>query len=225
MYYVQPTAGEKFYLRLLLTAVHGSLSFADLRTYRNITADSFEAACHARGLLHDDQEWHTCLEDASAMQTGRQLRRLFATILLDCAPANPLHLWYDFQDSICDDLRHALQHRHHPIPDPTDEQVYDYGLFLIDKFMQQNGRSLADIHSMPTSHMPWGDELDNPLIAEQLNYDEGQELHSATELSNQFNLEQEAAFAEIVVAVRNSTGQCFFLHGAGGCGKTFVYRA
>ena len=225
MYYVQPTAGEKFYLRLLLTAVRGPLSFADLRTYRHVTVDSFEDACRARGLLHDDREWHICLEDASAMQTGSQLRRLFVTILLDCAPVNPLQLWLDFQDSICDDLRHALQHRLHPIPDPSDEQVHDYGLFLIDSIMQQKGKSLADIHSMPTSHMQWEDEHDNPLIAEQLNYDHGLELQSATHLRGQFNLEQEAAFSEIVLAVRECTGQCFFLQGAGGCGKTFVYSA
>ena len=224
MYYVQPTAGEKFYLRLLLTGTHGAASFADLRTYRDFTADSFQAACHNRGLLHDDQEWHTCLEDASAMQTGSQLRRLFATILLDCAPANPSHLWQDFQDSICDDLKHALQHRCNPILDPSEQQIHDYGLFLIDKIMQQNGKTLAAIPSMPTSHMHWEDELDNPLIAEQLNYDEGQEHHSCTQLTQQFNQEQEAAFAEIVNAVTDRTGQCFFLHGAGGCGKTFVYR-
>src|SRR6266850_327637 len=187
IYYVQPTAGEKFYLHLLLTAVHGPVSFMDLKTYRNITAPSFEAACCARGLLANDQEWSTCLEDAAAMHTGSQLRRLFATILMDCAPSHPGQLWMNFQEAICDDLKYALQHKYPPIPDPTQEQILDYGLFLIDNIMQQNRKSLTAIPSMPTSNMPWVNHLDNPLIADQLNYDTGQERHMGNQLSSQFN--------------------------------------
>jgi hypothetical protein len=41
MYYVPPTAGPKFYLRLLLTVVCGAISFEDLRTFEGTVYPSF----------------------------------------------------------------------------------------------------------------------------------------------------------------------------------------
>src|SRR6266850_2920657 len=225
MYYVPPTAGEKFYMCLLLTSVHGPSSYDDLRTYRGVTANTFKEACQARGLLAHDQEWSTCIQDASAMQTGHQLRMLFATILLDCAPVNPSALWLQFKDNLCDDLCHSLQHMLNPIPEPTDAQIWDYGLFLIDKIMQHNHKSLADIPSMPTSVIAWEEIRGNPLLAQQLNYDRQDQQCNAQQLCQQFNAQQASSFQEILAAIRDSSGQCFFLQGAGGCGKTFVYRA
>jgi hypothetical protein len=54
MYYTQPTAGERFYLRLLLTAVKGATSYENLCTFQDIVTPSFREACLARGLLEND---------------------------------------------------------------------------------------------------------------------------------------------------------------------------
>ncbi|KIJ05446.1 hypothetical protein PAXINDRAFT_30314, partial [Paxillus involutus ATCC 200175] len=62
------------------------------------------------------------------MQTGRQLRSLFATILLHCNPVEPHHLWLETKENLCDDLRHYLIRRQ-GILEPTEEQIYDYGLY------------------------------------------------------------------------------------------------
>jgi len=106
MYYVGLAAGERFYLRTLLTVVKGPKSFQDLRTFRGTTYPTFHDACMARGLLENDGEWQQCLEEASAMQTGHQLHQLFATILNFCSPTNPAMLWANFRQHICDDLQH-----------------------------------------------------------------------------------------------------------------------
>jgi hypothetical protein len=203
----------------------GLTSYEDLKTYRGVTANTFKEACQARGLLANDQEWHTCLQDASAMQTGHQLRMLFVTILLDCRPADPCSLWHEFRENLCDDLCHALQHISSPITDPTEAQIWDYSLFLIDKIMQHNHRSLSEFPSMPNSVMAWEQIRGNPLLAQQLNYNREEEQSKAEQLSQQFNSQQSSAFQEITTAVRNESGQCYFLQGAGGCGKTFIYRA
>ncbi|KDR74074.1 hypothetical protein GALMADRAFT_49672, partial [Galerina marginata CBS 339.88] len=66
------------------------------------------------------------------MASGRQLRNLFVIILRENAPSDPLALWIQFREKICDDLRHALrQFGPNEIfyGDPTDEHVYDYGLY------------------------------------------------------------------------------------------------
>ena len=90
MYFIPPSANdERFYLRTLLTVVKGPTSFENLRTFGSITYPTFCEACLARGLLEDDGEWRQCLLEASVMQTGKQLRDLFATLLLFCSPAKP----------------------------------------------------------------------------------------------------------------------------------------
>jgi hypothetical protein len=90
---LHPSAGERFYLRLLLTVVKGAQSYEDVRTYDGTVHPTFKAACLARGLLENDGEWHQCLQEAGEMQTGSQLRSLFARILLHCQPATPAVLW------------------------------------------------------------------------------------------------------------------------------------
>ncbi|KAJ6490983.1 hypothetical protein C8R45DRAFT_778969, partial [Mycena sanguinolenta] len=59
------------------------------------------------------------------MQTGSRLRQLLATLLLFCEPSRPHHLWVEFRAKICDDLSHRLQVMGR---NPTDEDVYDFGL-------------------------------------------------------------------------------------------------
>ena len=61
MYFASPNSGERFYLRLLLTVVRGPTSFENLRTVNNVLHDTFKAACVARGLLEDDDEWIQCM--------------------------------------------------------------------------------------------------------------------------------------------------------------------
>ncbi|KAJ6466773.1 hypothetical protein C8R45DRAFT_762409, partial [Mycena sanguinolenta] len=65
------------------------------------------------------------------MQTGYQLRQLFATILKENSPLqDPVALWDQFKANICDDLRHKLLNK--GIPDPSEVQIFDYGLYLLD---------------------------------------------------------------------------------------------
>ncbi|KIK56732.1 hypothetical protein GYMLUDRAFT_144983, partial [Collybiopsis luxurians FD-317 M1] len=66
------------------------------------------------------------------MQTSSTLCSLFATILKDCHPAQPGLLWDQFKVFICDDLAHYL-HRERIVINPSQNQVEDYGLYLIDK--------------------------------------------------------------------------------------------
>jgi len=51
MYFVHPIAGERIFLRLLLTIVPGATSFEHLRTVDDIERPTFQAACKALGLL------------------------------------------------------------------------------------------------------------------------------------------------------------------------------
>ncbi|CAG8691731.1 12316_t:CDS:2, partial [Cetraspora pellucida] len=82
LYFTSPSAGERFYLQLLLTSIRGPTSFKHLRTINNIVHPTFKSACIALGLLENDQEWFQCLEEAAILHTRSQLRVLFAIILI-----------------------------------------------------------------------------------------------------------------------------------------------
>lgn len=222
MYFVSPSAGERFYLRTLLTVVKGPTSFENLRHFQGVLYPSFRDACLARGLLEDDGEWRACLQEAAIMQTGTRLRHLFATLLLFCHPTQPEHLWNDFRHFICDDLHHrlVLSGRN----DPSENDVYDYGLYLLDRILQKSGRSLRDFDTMPRWTHNWAELADNNLIAEQLNYNRDEQRVQAEGRVRQLNNDQRMAFDRIMESVQHGHGSTFFLDGPGGTGKTFVYN-
>ena len=227
MYYASPSSGERFYLRTLLTNVKGATSFEDLRTFRGgpqaHVCATFREACILRGLLEDDNEWRQCLQEAGDMASGRQLRNLFVIILRDCGPSDPLTLWMAFRDKICDDLRYAL-HNGNIRQDPTQDQVFDYGLYLIDRILQNSNKSLRDWPTLPQPIEDWTAAIGNPLIAEQRQYDIEEQARLAAERIPQLNEAQRTAFDDIIKAVNDKSGQTFFLHGPGGTGKTYVYN-
>jgi hypothetical protein len=223
MYFVPPNAGERFYLRTLLTVAKGPRSFEELRTYNGTVHPTFLEACLARGLLEDDGEWRQCLEEACVMQTGTRLRHLFSTILLFCEPTLPAQLWEEFREHICDDLLHRLHQMGRN--DASENDVYDYGLFLLDKLLRDANKSLENWPTMPLPQINWEAEIVNPLIFEQLDYNPADERRAADERIPRLNAEQRVAFDRISTAVRGKTGELFFLNGPGGTGKTFVYAA
>jgi hypothetical protein len=107
------------------------------------------------------------------MRTGKGLRNLFTIILLHCNPVDPHRLWEATRVHLCDDLHHHLTRRLN-IDDPTEEQVYDYGLYEVDMALRKSGKSLHDFPDMPTPQLNWAARVGNQLLAEQLAYDHGE---------------------------------------------------
>jgi hypothetical protein len=223
MYLAHANSGERFYLRLLLTHVRGATSFEHLRTVDGVVYGSLKEACRVLGLLQDDGEWAQCLAEASDIQTGSQLRNLFAVILRECNPADPVGLWNRFKDHICDDLAHRLGVIY-PNEDISQERVYDYGLWLLDQILHRSNKSLQEYPPMPLPQENWILIQGNPLIAEQLNYDKVNQALMAAERVEKMNGEQRRAFYAIVLSVQDDLGTTFFLNGPGGTGKSFVYN-
>lgn len=223
MTYVPPTAGERFHLRMLLMVVRGPVSFDALKTVDDEVCETFHEACLRRGLLENDGEWELCLRDAAEVQTGSQLRHLFTTLLIFCAPAQPNILWIKFRHNICDDLRHQL----HQLGRTTvaENEIYDFGLHLIDNILHDSGHALSDFPSMPQSILNWSSTVHNRLISQQTNYDSNSEAIAALHLISSLNADQHIAFNEIWQSISNGEGKTFFIDGFGGCGKTYLYQA
>ena len=222
MYFASPSSGERFFLRLLLTVVPGATSFAHLRTVNNVPYNTFKEACFVLGLLENDHEWKQCLQEASQMQIGYTLRMLFATIIFHCNPTSPGVLWNQFKHHICDDLLHKLR-TIYPNRDFTEDEVYDYGLHLIDHVLRNWGSQLSNIPDMPQIIHDWGVVAEgNRLINDQLDYNRDELAARVTVNTAQFNDAQRKVYDDVMASVNNNSGKTFFLHSAGGCGKIFV---
>jgi hypothetical protein len=115
---------------MLLYNVSGPTSFEFLRTYHGILHPTFQDACLARGLLASDDEWNLCLTEAALIQTGSQLRHLFAMILINNSPANPLALFNAHLQNLSDDCQYKLQNQFH-ILDPSQSQITDLALYYL----------------------------------------------------------------------------------------------
>ena len=185
--------------------------------------ESFKEACRARGLLQDDREWLLCLQEAAHFAMGYQLRCLFVVILIHCSPVDPHRLWDATKHHLCDDLQHHLIHTLH-IPQPTQEQVYDYGLYLIDQELQQHGKSLQIFPTMPRPQHNWGVQQGNLLINEQLAYDVQEQQQIVDTGLPTLNVQQRDLYHAVMNSVHSSLGSTFFLHSGGGCGKTYLAK-
>jgi hypothetical protein len=133
MYYAHPTSGERYYLRMLLNCIKGATSYEHLQTVDGRVHDTFKDACIAMGLLADDNEWHQALEEASVWASGRQLRDMFASMLMFCEVTNPRQLWDAHWECLSDDIQ-AMTHCKHAEPSVTffEDVLKDRALYEID---------------------------------------------------------------------------------------------
>ncbi len=115
MYFMQPSEGERYYLRVLLTHVTGTTCFEDLRTTHRphtpttIVHPTFKATYLTCGLLQDDAKWDQCLSEAAGVQLPRSLRQLFTNLLIFNNVTNPGRLWDKHKGAIMEDFLHQAR--------------------------------------------------------------------------------------------------------------------
>ena len=77
----------------------------------------------------------------------------------------------------------------------TQEQIYDYGLYLIDRILLESGKQLKDYPSMPLSQGNWGIINENYLLWDQLlRYDPAELVRKVAENTAIFNDEQRSVY-------------------------------
>lgn len=101
-----PLDAVRYFLRMLLCYKTGPTSFEDLRTIEGVTYTSYRDACRAARLLEDDTEWDKSIQEASVFNMPKQLRNLFAIILVYCQPADIKVLWCKHIHSLSEDFQH-----------------------------------------------------------------------------------------------------------------------
>ncbi|XP_076951991.1 uncharacterized protein LOC143625576 [Bidens hawaiensis] len=101
--YIHPSSGKTFYLRMLLGYQKGCQSYACIRTVNGHCYPTFRQACEALGLLGDDKEWSSAIDEASCWASASEIRALFVQMLLYCDLSNPLELLNKHLQKIGDD--------------------------------------------------------------------------------------------------------------------------
>lgn len=250
VYTVNPREGERFYLRLLLSHVRGATSYDDVRTFDGTVYDTFKEACAARGLLASDDEWDRCLTDAAQCTMPRQMRELFAFLLVFCNPTDPKKLWDDHKEAMCEDILHNCRRYRRPTTAPGDPcpfadlalphpDIEDAALTEIDTHLQLHGlalgrgehtwtglpngapRTIAELHATMYATAP---RRGTRYIESETAYAIEDQARIVQEGVPRLNPEQRAIYDAVIAAFDDPTRhpRRFFIDSPGGCGKTFL---
>ena len=225
MYYVHPTAGELYYLRMLLMIVKGAKNYADIRTFENKVYDTFQEACEARGLLEGDHEWILLFDEAIVSASAYQLRQLFVTVVMFCSVGNVRSLfdkyWLYFTDDIHRRLKNALTNPNYVVP---QEQLMNLLIQNLTKVFANSGGNINN-YNLPNLTAQCAAIGDNRLINDELDPEPLMLSLHASSLISQLNAEQRTIFDTITTRVLNGGPAFFFVCGHGGTGKTFLWNA
>lgn len=146
----------------------------------------------------------------------RQLRSLFARILIYCNPLQPDKLWDDFKDSMSEDFS-----RHF-----SKDESYCKAIIAIQFILQQEGKSLSEFPQLKSLMQIINDnltEINNDNISTE------EHLNIAQLRMDQLNEKQKEIADRVLTAIFENndaeiTNNCFFIDGPGGSGKTFLYE-
>jgi len=98
-----------------------------------------------------------------------------------------------------------------------------YGLYIIDEILIRSDRRVTDFDGMPAVQGDWQAVVPhNQLLHAQLNYDHEQMAAKVAQNVARFNEQQTQVYNAVMDSVNNGHAKLFFVHSAGGCGKTFV---
>ncbi|KAH7657562.1 DNA helicase protein [Dioscorea alata] len=221
--YIHPSAGELYYLRLLLNEIKGARSYVDLRTINNVVYTTYREACFALGILGDDSEWSNALIQAAHWATGTQLRQLFVTIILYCDVGDKKALFDKHWQLISEDIHYRLRQTYR-MPNYTisDENLRNYLLVALEELLNKHSSSLED-NDLPQPQSLNMNNLTDRLLQEELNYNIPQLQEDHLSMFAKLNAQQLAIYTQIQEAINNNGGM-FFVYGHGGTGKTFLWN-
>ncbi|CAH1426925.1 unnamed protein product [Lactuca virosa] len=170
--HVSPKSGDVYYLRILLNKVKGPTCYEDIRTVNGTVYDSYKDACYALGLLDDDREYISSIQETHHWATASFCRSLFVMLITSDSLSRPHHVFKETYNCLSDDVVHV---REQEIGVKglklKPEAIYHLTLSYIKKSLLSCGLSLKQIPNMPLSDHKYIQDSCNMLIQDELNYD------------------------------------------------------
>ncbi|EFO96653.1 hypothetical protein CRE_02649 [Caenorhabditis remanei] len=213
----QPRNLELTAVRLLAHNVCGPTSWQDLRTYKNVVYPTCLQAARARRLMNGEQEWNDLLTEIAEYESPIESRRMFASVLLNCAPANPKVLWENHWETLVSNKTSW-----------SESQKKAHALRHINFLLERSGMHLGQFElggDYKESELPPIDpaeDIDNPNF---VNLSRNEHEDKGRALYRDLNTEQKN-FVDRVLVMDGETEvpRMVFVGGAGGTGKTYCYN-
>ena len=224
IYSATPSQGNRFYIRLLLNHITGATCYQSLRTHNGVIYNTYKECAEAMGILADDKEWVSAMQEASVHAMPCQLRATFAVILQYCSVTSPNKLWDEFKADLAEDILYNEKTKH-GITQPNLEVIHNEVLILIDTELGQMGSSLAEIEGMPKPD--YGNRLTREYrIIEEERFDVDVQATKLKMMEPMLNSGQLKAYNTILNSVYNADSEHrqFVIDSPGGFGKTFLFQ-
>uniref|UniRef100_A0A914I102 ATP-dependent DNA helicase n=1 Tax=Globodera rostochiensis TaxID=31243 RepID=A0A914I102_GLORO len=237
---MEQIAGAKMFVRVytvsprrrelcLLLHRSGPQSFDALRTVDGELCTSFTVAAERLGLLACDAIFAGAMRDACVELTGKKLQRYFAMLINHGGPSNPQQLFDDFLDEMNPSFA-----PNNPAINPKTVEVRGAEVMRnLEYFFNCMGTTSRDVglKGLPKDYdfQPQEQILEEDNIWDEFYGNENSRRKTPQQIAlaniGRLNIDQRDAFDQISNAILSVNGQrLFFLEGAGGCGKTFLYN-
>ncbi|XP_022856844.1 uncharacterized protein LOC111377922 [Olea europaea var. sylvestris] len=210
---VNPSEGERYFLRVLLNHIKGPTSYDSFKTLNEVTVNTYREAALLHGLLKGDNHCEECLSEAIIYKMPSSLRHLFATLLTLCNPNYPKLLWDKYKAYMIDDY----VHRNICVRDAEIQALED-----INSILESSGKNVNDYGIVSFFvNIDETQRLARMIAEETMNFNIQRDFNCV----EKFNKEQRFAYDKVMEKVKNDSSGTFFIDGPGGTGKTFLYKA
>lgn len=235
-----PTQGQRWYLRILLTHVRGATGYLDLLTYVDETGAEtvfkcFKKRCIAEGLLKDDKEWDKALGEAAGFKMPSQLRRLFAMIVKECNPQNSKQLFSKYKNDMIEDMENDYRKtqptnvRKKHISKTVIEKMYNSAMYEICSILQDYEVDL-EIHELVKPNKSDCFKHEAQVIRMERIYDANECQTEYDDKLSKMNQDQKSVCARLIKAIYEkdkspSARNLFFIDAPGGtvCFSFFLF--
>ena len=211
---VSITAGELFYLRLILYNFNRA-SFEDCKCFARISYSTYQEAAIAAGIVKDKNEVFTCFEEALKFpfNTPAELRSLFVMTTIQGYPTLKILQEQKFKEMLYTDFYHDYE---------EDNPVAAWNDLLRDlcSRFESEGKNMQDYG------LPLPKDMKTELEVEKLKYDPDMQRKLYLSLCNQTpnTHEQQQIFDEIACAIKHKQTRLFYIQGQAGSGKSTLAK-
>ena len=176
----------------------------------------YSDAAKRRGLLEDDTAWQATLQEAAFSSGAKQMRDLFAVMLMTCEMSDPTELWLTFREDMCDDIIHQVRVNSQDMSLPYNDAIFNKGLIDIeDKLLEISGHDLQYHRLKEKTDRSLEDPTASKSMQMELDYDVDQLRSFCIDKEGTLLPEQEMDYKAILQNVERGTGGLFFIDAPG----------